>query len=83
VPHARVQSVRLTQGPLQRRLSLATVHLDTSPGPVQPTAHHRDAADARALVDAEVVLAAKARAAARPDQWMSPRPDPEGPTVSR
>ena len=48
VLHERVQSVRLTQGPLQRRLGLATVHLDTSPGPVHATAAHRPAAEARA-----------------------------------
>ncbi|MHB1500326.1 MAG: PH domain-containing protein, partial [Candidatus Dormibacteria bacterium] len=28
VPLAKVQSVRWTQGPLQRRLRLASVHLD-------------------------------------------------------
>jgi putative membrane protein len=83
VPHERVQSVRLTQGPIQRRLSLATVHLDTSPGPVQPTAHHRDAHDARALVDAEIGLARRARAGARPDRWMRPPEPPAGPTVAR
>ncbi|MDQ1627938.1 MAG: putative rane protein [Actinomycetota bacterium] len=83
VPHERVQSVRLTQGPIQRRLSLATVHVDTSPGPVHPTAHHRDAADARALLDAEVTLARRSRAGARPDRWMRPPERPAGPTVAR
>ena len=32
MPHERTQSVRLTQGPLQRRLGLATVHVDLPPG---------------------------------------------------
>lgn len=83
VPHERVQSVRLSQGPLQRRLGLATVHLDTSPGPVHPTAHHRDAGDARALVDAEVALARRSRATARPERWMRPLDPPPPSTVAR
>jgi len=84
VPHERVQSARLSQGPLQRRLGLATVHLDTSPGPVQPTAHHRDAQDARNLLDAEVRLARLARAAALPERWMRPPEPPAAPsTVAR
>lgn len=83
VPHARVQSTRLTQGPLQRRLGLATVHLDTTRGPVSPTAAHRDATDARRLLDAEVRLARNARAAAGPELWMRPSEPPPGPTVSR
>jgi putative membrane protein len=40
VPYERIQSVRLTQGPLQRRLGLASVHADIAGGsPV--TAPHR------------------------------------------
>jgi putative membrane protein len=83
VPHERVQSARLSQGPLQRRLGLATVHLDTSPGPVQPTAHHRDAQDARNLLDAEVKLARQARAGALPERWMRPPEPPSPSTVAR
>jgi putative membrane protein len=83
VPHERVQSARLTQGPLQRKLGLATVHLDTSPGPVHPTAHHRDARDARHLLDAEVTLARRSRAGARPERWMRPSDPHAGPTLPR
>lgn len=32
VPYARIQSVRVTQGPVQRRLRVATVHADTAGG---------------------------------------------------
>ena len=39
VPHAKTQSVRLQQGPLQRRLGLADVHLDITRGPVTAIAH--------------------------------------------
>jgi putative membrane protein len=83
VLHEKVQSVRLTQGPVQRRLGLASVHLDTTPGPVNATAAHRPAAEARALVDAEVARARVARAAARPDRWMSPPAGSAAPTVTR
>ena len=54
VPHERVQSARLTPGSAAAPARPGTVHLDTRPGPVQPTAHHRDAQDARNLLDAEV-----------------------------
>jgi putative membrane protein len=82
VPHEKVQSVRLTQGPLQRRLRLATLHLDTTPGPVQATAPHRDEVEARQLLDAEIERARRARATARPDRWMRPPAPPAGPTVT-
>ena len=35
IPHARTQSVRLTQGPWERSLDLASVHVDSTPGPVK------------------------------------------------
>ena len=38
--HAHVQSVRVTQGPWERRLSLASLHADTAPGPVTVVARH-------------------------------------------
>lgn len=61
VPLAKVQSVRLTSGPWQQRLRLATVHADTAgrrlPG---AKAHHRDAEEARLLL---VELAHRTRAA--------------------
>jgi len=63
VPHARVQSLRLHQGPWQRRLGLADVHVDSPPGPVHVVARHRDAAEARRLLDAETVAARTARVA--------------------
>ena len=49
VPHGRVQSVRITQGPLERSLRLASLHLDTVPGPVHPWVPHMDADVARTL----------------------------------
>jgi putative membrane protein len=51
VPHARTQSVRLTQGPWQRWLQLASVHVDSTPGPIHITAAQRDQAQARRIVE--------------------------------
>jgi putative membrane protein len=42
VPHARTQSVRFTQGPWERALDLASVHVDTTPGPVTISGLHLD-----------------------------------------
>ncbi|MEU6073517.1 PH domain-containing protein [Micromonospora sp. NPDC047074] len=48
VPYARIQSVRIVQGPAQRRLRLATVHADTAGG-AGAAARDRDLAEAWAL----------------------------------
>jgi putative membrane protein len=52
VPLEKVQSLRHVQGPVQRRLRLASVHVDTAGRTVHATLRDRDAADAgRALAD--------------------------------
>lgn len=61
VPHARVQSVRMSQGPAQRWLGLATVRVDSPEGPVRVTARHREVVEARALLDHEVAVSRAAR----------------------
>ncbi|GAA4683583.1 PH domain-containing protein [Phytohabitans rumicis] len=63
VPYARIQSVRVVQGPLQRRLRLATVHADTAGG-LSATAGDRDVNEAWMLAAelAERSRAARARA---------------------
>ena len=63
VPLAKVQSLRLVQGPWQRRLRLATVHADSAGRRLRgAVARHRDAGEAaRLLAD----LTARARAARR------------------
>jgi putative membrane protein len=71
VPHDKTQSVRWSQGPLQRRLGLASVALDSTPGPVRPVAAHRDAVEAAELVAAQAARARAARSAAAPETWMS------------
>ncbi|WP_117212974.1 PH domain-containing protein [Allorhizocola rhizosphaerae] len=50
VPYERIQSVRITQGPWQRRLGLASVHADVAGGtPV--TASHRSLPEAYQWID--------------------------------
>lgn len=62
VPYERIQSVRIVQGPIERRLGLASVHADTA-GALRAVAAHRDLADARALAAALSERARTARAA--------------------
>jgi putative membrane protein len=61
VPHARVQSLRLRQGPWQRRLGLVDLRVDSPPGPVALRMRHRDAAEVRGLLEREDALARAAR----------------------
>jgi putative membrane protein len=65
VPLEKVQSVRFRQGPLQRWLRLATVHLDTAGRGWQARAVCRDAADAEVLMNRLTGLAREARRRAR------------------
>ena len=64
VPQGRVQSVRLEQGPLQRRLGLADLGVDIPPGPVRLRGSQRDPATARAEAARVVELSRAARQAA-------------------
>ena len=65
VPHAKTQSVRIEQGPLQRRLRLADVHVHTPRGPVNAVAHQLDERTARELALSQLDRARTARAAER------------------
>lgn len=71
VPHERTQSLGLVQGPVQRRLGLASFTLHSTPGPVSPRVDHLDAAAAAELMTAQAHRARTARAAAGPERWMS------------
>ncbi len=62
VPLAKVQSIRWTQGPAQRRLRLATVHIDTAGQRWQAAARDRDVTEAEALLSELPSLARTARA---------------------
>jgi putative membrane protein len=61
VPLEKVQSIRLRQGPAQRWLRLATVHIDTAGRGWQARAECRDAAEAEALLWGLTDLAREAR----------------------
>ena len=65
VPHAKTQSVRIEQGPLQRRLGLADVHFDTPKGLVKAVAQELDVRTARELALSQLDRARAAREAAR------------------
>jgi putative membrane protein len=64
VPHARTQSLALTQGPLQRRLGLVTFVVHSTRGPVTPTVEHLAPDVARRLLDEQAARARTARGAA-------------------
>ncbi len=61
VPLEKVQSLRLVQGPLARRLHLATVHVDLVGRRWRAAARCRDAVEAADLLDRLTELARRAR----------------------
>ncbi|AYY11469.1 hypothetical protein EF847_00755 [Actinobacteria bacterium YIM 96077] len=71
VPHAKTQSVRVTQGPVQRALRLASAHVDTTPGPVNATIRHRPPTEAFEFVQEQAERARFARRSDIPEQWMA------------
>jgi len=71
VPHERTQSLGLAQGPVQRRLGVASFVVHSTAGPVQPTVAHLDGRVAAALLDEQAARARTARAVATPEQWMT------------
>ena len=79
VPHARTQSVGLTQGPLERRVGVANVGLHSTPGPVTPVVPHLAPEEAARLVAEQAVRARDARARDRSERWMSTSPESGAP----
>ena len=71
VPLAKVQSLRRSQGPAQRRLRLVTVHLHTAGRAVHAALRDRDTAEAD---EALVEIVALCRAARRPHTLRRPAP---------
>ncbi|MDQ0762915.1 PH domain-containing protein [Streptomyces canus] len=69
VPHAKVQSVRLTQGPWERLWRVADVHVDTGANKTV-TARLRDAQEAAELLKSQAERSRTGRKGARPDRWM-------------
>lgn len=72
VPHERTQSLSLEQGPLQRRLGVASLVVHSTPGPVSPRIPHLLAAVAGGLMTEQAARARTARASAGPELWMRP-----------
>jgi putative membrane protein len=70
VPHAKVQSVRLIQGPWERARGVADVCVDTGAN-TTVTARVRAADEAAALLEAQADRSRTSRADARPDRWMT------------
>ncbi|MFJ8944306.1 PH domain-containing protein [Streptomyces sp. NPDC102395] len=70
VPHAKVQSVRLTQGPWQRLWRVADVRVDSGAG-TTVTARLRDAREAAELLRGQAERSRTGRRDARPDRWMA------------
>ena len=64
VPLEKAQSLRRVEGPIQRRLRLASVHVDTAGRAVHATLRDRDAAEASQALDELAELARAARRAA-------------------
>ncbi|MCF4139660.1 PH domain-containing protein [Streptomyces sp. Tue 6430] len=68
VPHAKVQSVRLSQGPWKRLWRLADVHVDTGANKTV-TARLRDAQEAAELLRGQADRSRTGRRDARSDRW--------------
>ena len=61
VPHARVQSMKVMQGPWDARRDLAAVSLVSTPGPIGIVIPHLSLHDAEAFLDAEPQRTSAAR----------------------
>ncbi len=70
VPHAKVQSVRLVQGPWERFKGVADVKVDTGAGRTV-TARLRPSGEAAELLRGQAERSRTGRRAARPDRWMA------------
>jgi putative membrane protein len=64
VPHARTQSLGVRQGPLQRKLGLASFHVHSTSGPVTPVVQHLATALTAELLDGPARRAREARSRA-------------------
>jgi putative membrane protein len=76
VPHERTQSLALEQGPVQRRLGVASLVVHSTSGPVSPRVAHQQADVTGALMTEQAARARAARAGAGPELWMRPVGEP-------
>ncbi|VXB95539.1 PH domain-containing protein [Citricoccus sp. K5] len=70
MPHERIQSIGLHQGPLERRLRVATLRFHSTAGPVVPVLPHADVDVAVRLFNEEADIAAVSRRMRDRNQWM-------------
>lgn len=70
IEDSRTQSVRLTQGPWERMLGMATVHVDTTPGPVKVAVLHQPLAEAQQIMRTQLAYARTSRKHDRTTHWM-------------
>ncbi|MFF8656381.1 PH domain-containing protein [Streptomyces huasconensis] len=70
VPHAKVQSVRLSQGPWERYKGVADVRVDTGANKTV-TARLRPTAEAADLLQSQADRSRTGRREDRPDRWMT------------
>lgn len=70
VPHSRMQSVAIEQGPLERCLKLANVRLHLVPGVVPAVVYHLEESQAEKLWEIQVHHADLARDKEPPAEWM-------------
>lgn len=73
VPLARTQSVRMTQGPIERRLRVASVLVQTVLGPVTPALPHMAASDTVDLFERVSAATVVAMNADETHRWASAR----------
>ena len=73
IPHAKVQSLALTQGPLSGWLGLAAVRLHSTDGPVKVVARLRDLAEAERILAEQAERSRIGRRADVPARWVSGR----------
>ncbi|GAB3850542.1 PH domain-containing protein [Nesterenkonia populi] len=72
VPHERVQSLELSQGPLARRRDVVDLRVHLPSGPVLGQVKNQDLAAASELFEFEAAQAAVARRISDRNQWMQP-----------
>ena len=69
-PIARLQSVSVKAGPLERALGVATLHMHLVPGPFSMKAEHQDATQVSADLETLLHLGHVTRASEPPEKWM-------------
>ena len=66
VPLAKVQSIRVTEGPVQRRLDLASIHVDTAGRAMRAALRDRSVDEVSRTLPWLIEGARRARVSARP-----------------